>query len=78
MAIIANKLHRVRSAVCNTVRQAKTSRLHNDTNVLSIAATYVSPEHAKRIVCTWLRTDALGDRHGRRVRQIGMLEKKRS
>ena len=77
MAIIANKLKRVRSGVCNNITQAKTSRLHNDTNVLSLAATYVNTENAKRIVNTWLATPALKGRHSRRVRQIVNLEKKR-
>ncbi|MBN1353385.1 MAG: ribose 5-phosphate isomerase B [Candidatus Omnitrophica bacterium] len=77
MAIIANKLRNVRSGVCNTVRQAKTSRLHNDTNVLSLAAKYINFKQAKRIVDTWLATEALGGRHGRRVKQIKALENKR-
>ena len=76
MAIIANKLRNVRSAVCNTVPQAETSREHNDTNLLSLAAKYVSAGKAKRIVDTWLNTKALGGRHARRVRQIKKLEKK--
>jgi len=48
MAIIANKLAGVRSGVANTLRQAKTSRQHNDTNVLSLAAKYITFEAAKR------------------------------
>lgn len=76
MAIIANKLHNVRSGVCNTVRQAKTSRLHNDTNVLSLAAKYITADKAKRIVSVWLKTKALGARHKRRVNQIKKLERK--
>jgi RpiB/LacA/LacB family sugar-phosphate isomerase len=76
MAIVANKLDGVRSAVCNTVRDAKTSRRHNDTNVLSLAANYVDFGLAKKIVNTWLKTKALGGRHRRRVNQIKKLEKK--
>lgn len=76
MAIIANKLPNVRSGVCATVAQAKSAREHNDTNVLSLAAKYTGLKKAKRIVNTWLVTDALGGRHGRRVNQIKRLEKK--
>lgn len=75
MAIIANKLHNVRTGVCNTVRQAKTSRLHNDTNVLSLAAKYITADKAKKIVNVWLTTEALGGRHKKRVNQIKRLEK---
>ena len=77
MAIIANKLRNVRSGVCNTIQQAKTSRLHNDTNVLSLAAKYITFAKAKKIVNTWLNTKALPGRHGRRVRQIKKLERKK-
>ena len=77
MAIVANKLRNVRSAVCNTLHQAKTSRLHNDTNVLSLAAKYITAEKAKKITSVWLNTKALGRRHKRRVNQIKKLEKKR-
>ncbi|MBL7157182.1 MAG: ribose 5-phosphate isomerase B [Candidatus Omnitrophica bacterium] len=77
MAIIANKLPGVRSAVCNNTAQAKTSRLHNDTNVLSLAAKFVNSNKAKKIVNIWLTTKAEGHRHKRRVNQINQLEKKR-
>ncbi len=77
MAIIANKLRNVRSGVCNTVTQARTSRLHNDTNVLSLAAKYINPAKVKRIVNIWLTTEALGGRHKKRVSQIKKLERKR-
>ncbi len=77
MAIIANKLRNVRSGVCNTITQAKTSRLHNDTNLLSLAAKYINSGKAKRIVNTWLATEALSGRHARRVRQINKLEKRK-
>lgn len=77
MAIIANKLPNVRSGACNTVTQARTSRLHNDTNVLSLAAKYITFDKAKKIVNVWLTTKALAGRHKRRVNQIKRLERKR-
>jgi ribose 5-phosphate isomerase B len=75
MAIIANKLRNVRAAACTTVAQARTSLEHNDTNVLSLAAQYADFKKAKLIVTTWLKTEALGGRHKRRVNQIKILEK---
>ncbi|MBL7157999.1 MAG: ribose 5-phosphate isomerase B [Candidatus Omnitrophica bacterium] len=74
MAIIANKLKGVRSGVCNNLKQASSSRLHNDTNVLSLAAKYVTQNNAKKIVSVWLKTRALKGRHGKRVGQIKKLE----
>lgn len=77
MAIIANKLPGVRSGVCANEKQAETSRLHNDTNVLALGAAFVSPGKAKKIVDIWLNTKALPGRHGRRVKQIKKLERKK-
>ena len=75
MAIIANKLRNVRSAVASTISQAKTSRQHNDTNVLSLAAKYINFDKAKKIVDTWLKTEAESGRHARRVNEIQKLER---
>lgn len=75
MAIIGNKLKNVRSAVCDTPRQAKSARQHNDCNVLSIATKRVSGPQAKKIVNVFLKTQAEGGRHRRRVRQIVRLER---
>ncbi len=75
MAIIANKLKNVRSAVCDTPRQAKSARQHNDCNVLSLAAKRVNAVRTRRIVDTFLTTAAEGGRHRRRVRQIVRLER---
>ncbi len=77
MAIMANKLPRVRSAVCDNIKQTKTSRLHNDTNVLSLGSEYINESKAKKIVNTWLNTPSLGGRHKRRVDQIKRFEKKK-
>ncbi len=77
MAIIANKVKGVRSAVCNNIRQAKSSRLHNDTNVLSLAAEYIGPNTAKKITAAWLTTETEGGRHKRRVLQIKRLERRK-
>ncbi|MGB2599979.1 MAG: RpiB/LacA/LacB family sugar-phosphate isomerase, partial [Candidatus Omnitrophota bacterium] len=52
------------------------SRQHNDTNVLVLAATKVSDRKALEITRVWLKTKALKGRHARRVRQIKAIEKK--
>ncbi|NQT22122.1 MAG: ribose 5-phosphate isomerase B [Candidatus Omnitrophica bacterium] len=76
MAIIANKLKGIRSAVCDTPMEAKSSRQHNDCNVLSLAAKRVGLKKAKKIADVFLHTKAEGGRHKRRVRQIVKLEKR--
>lgn len=76
MAIIANKVHGVRAAACYDKELAKSSREHNDSNVLSLAADYTDIDKAKKIVDVWLETEALPERHARRVKQIKDIESK--
>ena len=75
MAIIANKLKNVRSAVCDTPSEAKSARAHNDCNFLSLSAKRTAFKKAKKIVDMFLITKAEGGRHARRVGQIKRLEK---
>lgn len=76
MSIIANKLPGVRAGLCGSVRDAESSREHNDANVLVLASAKLSPAKAIAITEAWLSTKALGTRHSRRVRQIKEMEKK--
>ena len=74
MAIIANKLPGVRAAVCYDEELARSSREHNDCNVLVLAASYTDKSKINGIVKTWLETKHLGERHARRVEQMKELE----
>jgi ribose 5-phosphate isomerase B len=76
MAIIANKLHGIRAAACYDKDMAKSSREHNDCNIIVLAASYTDMAKAKEILKIWLKTDAAGDRHARRVKQIKDYEAK--
>lgn len=73
--ISANKVRGVRAALCNDLYTARMSRQHNDANVLSIGARIVAPELAREIVELWLATRFDGERHQRRVEQIGEIER---
>ena len=75
MSIVANKIRGVRAALCDRIDIARSSRMHNDANVLILAANIVSAAKAKRIVGIWLSTPALRGRHRRRVSQISEIEK---
>ena len=48
----------------------KLSRTHNDTNMLSLGARFVTFEEAKKAIDLWLNTDFEGGRHERRVEKI--------
>jgi len=46
------------------------ARQHNDANILSIPARFVSQEDALQFVGTFLNTDFEGGRHKRRIDKI--------
>ncbi len=74
-SIMANKVKGIRAALCYSMAQVKSSRQHNDANVLSLGALYTPEALAKKMVFAWHKTKALGGRHARRVKQISRFEK---
>lgn len=76
MAIIANKVHGVRAAACYDKSMARSSREHNDANVLVLAASYTDLRKAREMLKIWLDTEHAGERHARRVGQIKEIEKR--
>lgn len=76
-AIVANKVRGIRAAVYNSgrVEIAKFAREHNNANILSLGARFITPDEAKRAVTTFLETDFEGGRHERRLKKIEEVEK---
>lgn len=74
MAIVANKVKGIRSAVCDSPDEAMSARLHNDCNVLSLAAKRVKLDAAEKIVDLFLSTGNEGGRHKKRVMEITEVE----
>lgn len=75
--IVANKFRKVRSALVCTPDQAFDSRNDDDANVISLPASYLTPEEAGKIVTTWLETPFSGeDHHNRRLQKIYDIERK--
>ncbi len=75
-SIVANKLPRLRAALCYNLKAAKLSREHNDSNVLVLGSDFVKLNLAKKMTIAWLHTPFAGGRHARRVNQILAIEKK--
>ena len=75
MAIAANKIKGIIAANCNDAEIAKLSRLHNNSNILTLGGRIIDEKKAKEIVKTWLETDFEGGRHQRRIQEIRDLEK---
>ena len=69
-AIVANKIHGIRCALCWSVESARLSREHNDANVLSLGERLVPLDTALAIVRVWLATPFEGGRHARRIALI--------
>ncbi len=73
-AIVCNRYENVRAAVYYGGKNeiiTKLSRLHNNSNVLSLGARFITEEEAKEVVQLWLETGFPADeRHSRRIRQI--------
>jgi ribose 5-phosphate isomerase B len=69
-AIVANKVHGIRCAVCWNAKSARLAREHNDANMIAIGQRMVSPRLALTIVRTWLAAEFKGGRHARRVGEI--------
>lgn len=75
MAIAANKVPGVRAAVAWNEEIARLAREHNNANVLSLAARYISDEEQAKIVKAFFTTGFDGGRHERRVEKITEIEK---
>jgi len=69
-AITANKHQGIRAALCWNNELASLARLHNDANILSIPARFISIEEAVSMVEIFLSTEFEGGRHARRVGKI--------
>ncbi len=75
-AIAANKVRGIRAAVYygGPLKIVKLSRLHNDSNILSIGARFLNAKEAEEAVKLWLTTEYEGGRHERRIRKIKEFE----
>jgi ribose 5-phosphate isomerase B len=65
-----NKHAGIRAALCWTNEIASLARQHNNANVISIPARFVSQELAKQMVETFLAIPFEGGRHANRVDKI--------
>ena len=72
VSMVANKYQGVRAALCWTKEIASLSRQHNDANVLSIPARFISVKEAIEIAETFLNTNFEGGRHEKRVKKINI------
>jgi ribose 5-phosphate isomerase B len=69
-AMTANHHKNIRAALCWNDELVALARQHNDANILSLPARFVSLEDALKFVETFLSTSFDGGRHQRRIDKI--------
>lgn len=85
-AIVANKFRHIRAVVFNgqyapedgrsVPDEIELSREHNDANILSLGARFLSESDAKTAVREWLGSNgSLAERHKRRLKKIDEIER---
>lgn len=72
ISMTANKHQGIRSALCWEEELAALARQHNDANVCSIPARFVSEEKGLNIAKTFIESEFEGGRHQRRVDKIAL------
>ncbi len=75
-AIVANKLTGIRAACCTDEFMARSSREHNNANILTLGGKTMGLEIAKSVVKAWLDTPFGGGRHQKRLQKIEEIEKR--
>lgn len=72
-AMVCNRVKGIRAVVIYNYNEdiIRLSRQHNNANVLSLAARFLTEEEAKKAVKLWLETDFSNEeRHTRRIKKI--------
>ena len=72
-AMTANKHQGVRAALCWDKELVELARKHNDANILSLPARFISKYQALEFVETFLNTSFEGGRHLRRIQKIQII-----
>ena len=72
VSMVANKYPNVRCALCWEEEIAKLAKQHNNANIISLPARFISQEKASLILDAFLTTDFEGGRHQKRVDKISI------
>lgn len=71
MSIMANKVDGIRAALVHDLFTAEATRMHNDSNVLTMGGRVIDEDLALRIADIWVDTEFSHEqRHARRVGKI--------
>ena len=70
MAMSANKIKKIRAAVCYNKASTSLSRKHNNANILALGSRLTKKSVALKLVNVFLGTKFEGGRHLRRVKKV--------
>ena len=70
VSMAANKHKGIRAALCWNEEITKLARQHNDANIISVPARFVSLKKIKELITIFINEDFEGGRHQRRVEKI--------
>jgi ribose 5-phosphate isomerase B len=72
-AMVANKVHGIRCAVCWNEMSARLAKQHNNANVIALGERMFPPEHLYAIVDAWLSATYEGGRHQPRLDKVDAM-----
>ena len=70
MSMAANRHKKIRAALCYSIKNTKLSRLHNNSNVITLGSRLIKKELAFKCINTFLNTPFESGRHLKRVKKI--------
>ena len=70
MAISANKIKKIRAAVCYNLKSTRLSRMHNNANIMALGSRLTKKKLSLKLVEIFLKTKFEGGRHLRRIKKI--------
>ena len=70
MSIVANKHKNIRAAQCFNLKSTKLSRLHNDSNIITLGSRMLTKKNALSCVGVFLNTKFESGRHLKRIKKI--------
>ena len=73
ISMVLNKHQGIRAALCWSEEIAALARRHNNANIISLPARFVSEELALKMVDVFFSTDFEGGRHQRRIDKIAIV-----
>ena len=70
MAISANKIKKIRAAVCYNLKSTRLSRQHNNANIIALGSRLTKKKISLKLVEVFFKTKFEGGRHLKRIKKF--------